>query len=126
MDCCQDAPATGKGTSLHGVPGVLAMHGAKNVNVTNCTFRHLGLTGVLADDGSQGIRVTHSHFADLSGSAVALGNVSKAIMTPEEQDGQFTVENNRIRDTGAEYQVRSNAAIAPLSPASLALRLLFS
>ena len=84
------------------------MHGAKNVNVTNCTFRHLGLTGVLADFGSQGIRVTHSHFADLSGSAVALGNVSKAIMTPEEQDGQFTVENNRIRDTGAEYQVCSS------------------
>jgi hypothetical protein len=68
------------------------------------TFEHLGLTGVLADGGSQGIDVTHSHFADLSGSAISLGNVSKPIMTQEEQDGPFVVENNDITDTGAEYK----------------------
>ena len=63
------APATGKGTTLHGVPGVLAMHGANDINVTNCTFMHIGLTGVLADEGSKNIRVTHSRFGDISGSA---------------------------------------------------------
>lgn len=91
-------------TILRGVPGVLAIHGSKEINVTNCTFEHLGLTGVLADGGSQGISITYSSFFDTSGSAIALGNVSKPMLAVEEQDGPFLVENNIISDTGAEYK----------------------
>ena len=72
-------------TVLHGVPGALAMHGAKDIKVTNCSFKHLGLSGVLADEGSQRISVTYSSFADTSGSAIALGNVSRPMATAEEQ-----------------------------------------
>lgn len=94
----------GKDSILRGVPGTLTLHGTKNINVTNCTFEHLGLTGLLADEGAQGISVTHSTFRDVSGSAIALGNVSKAILTKEEEDGPFLVENNHISNTGAEYK----------------------
>ena len=34
---------------------------------------------------------------------MSLGNVTRAILAPEEQDGPFLVENNMIRDTGAEF-----------------------
>jgi len=37
-------------TTLHGVPGALAMHGARDIKVTNCSFEHLGLSGVLASN----------------------------------------------------------------------------
>lgn len=83
----------GKDSILRGVPGVLALHGTKNINVTNCTFEHLGLTGLLADEGAQEISVTHSKFRDLSGSAIALGNVSKPILTKEEEDGKSINSN---------------------------------
>ena len=99
-------------TNLHGVPGALALHGARHVSVTNCAFSHLGLAGVLADgapvqdsiSGSQNINVVGSHFDDLSGSAISLGNVSRAIMTAENQNGNYTVSNCVVSNTGAEYQ----------------------
>ena len=79
------------------------MHGVKGVAVTNCTFEHLGLTGVLADAGSQGVNVTDSTFIDTSGSAISVGNVTEAILSPAKQDSDFVIANNFIRDTGAEY-----------------------
>ena len=84
----------GKDTILRGVPGALALHGTKKINVTNCTFEHLGLTGLLADDGAQDIYVTHSKFRDVSGSAIALGNVTKSILTKDEEDGKATKLNS--------------------------------
>ena len=96
-------PATGKGTVLHGVPGALALHGAHDVNISNCTFEHLGLTGVLADGGSRNIRIVGSRFSDTSGSAVSLGNVSTPLTPEDKQDGLFLVSGNAITNTGAEY-----------------------
>ena len=72
-------------SDIRGVPGVVSMYGVKGVAVKNCSFEHLGLTGVLADGGSQGVSVTDSTFADTSGSAISIGNVSQAILTPATQ-----------------------------------------
>eukprot|EP01047_Picozoa_sp_COSAG01_P015778 COSAG01_NODE_795_length_13541_cov_5.530725_5_plen_677_part_00 len=95
--------ANGKGISLRGVPGALALHGAQHILVSNCSFIHLGLTGVLVDEHSQNITIIDSTFRDTSGSAIALGNVSHPIQTAAEQDGQYLVARNHIRNTGAEY-----------------------
>lgn len=85
------------------MPGALALHGAKHILVSNCTFAHLGLGGVVVDQHSQNITIVDSTFIDTSGSAIALGNVSHPIQTPAEQDGQYLIARNRIRNTGAEY-----------------------
>ena len=98
-------------TNLHGVPGAVALHGARFVNVSNCSFARLGLSGVLADGapaqgtvrGSQNVRVVNCRFDDLSGSGVSLGNVSRAIMTPENQNGNYSVSNCVVTNTGQEY-----------------------
>ena len=73
--------------------------------MTNCAFSHLGLAGVLADgapvqdsiSGSQNINVVGSHFDDLSGSAISLGNVSRAIMTTENQNGNRGSFGSKMR-----------------------------
>jgi len=88
---------------LHGVPGALALHGARAITVANCTFAHLGLSGVVSDFGSQDILITGNRFADLSGSAISVGNVSAPILAPADQDANMTLSENFIRDTGAEY-----------------------
>jgi hypothetical protein len=88
---------------LHGVPGAVAVHGAKGVQIDNCTFAHLGLSGVVVDGGSQNVTVSSSTFTDTSGSAVSLGNVSNAVLADEKQDGWYSIHNNYIRNTGAEY-----------------------
>ena len=98
-----DYPPTGKGTVLHGVPGALALHGAHDINVSNCSFEHLGLTGVLSDAGTRGLRVVGSTISDVSGSGIALGNVSSPMTPADKQDGQFYISGNKISDTGAEY-----------------------
>jgi hypothetical protein len=85
------------------------MHGVKGVTVKNCTFEHLGLTGVLADAGSQGVNVTDSTFIDTSGSAISIGNVTEAILSPAKQDSDFVIANNFIRDTGAEVHILLNS-----------------
>lgn len=58
---------------------------------------------MLADEGSQGVNITDCTFADTSGSAISIGNVTQAVLTPAAQDSDFTISNNLIRDTGAEY-----------------------
>jgi hypothetical protein len=91
-------------SDIQGVPGALALHGVQDVVVSNCSFEHLGLSGVVVDGGSQRVTIQGSRFADTSGSAISLGNVSKAVMSTETQDGHFVVQDNHIRNTGAEFQ----------------------
>jgi hypothetical protein len=88
---------------LHGVPGALGLHGVRSVSISNCTFEHLGLSGVLSDGGSQRVDVRGSRFFDLSGSAISVGNVSHAVLPPEEQDGNVSIVSNVMHATGAEF-----------------------
>ena len=90
-------------STLNGVPGAVYIHGAKDVNVTNCTFAQLGTSGVVVDGGSQQVAITASVFTDISGNGIGLGNVSAPMLSPADEDAWFTVANNTIRATGAEY-----------------------
>ena len=89
--------------SVHGIPAVLTLTGARGVTVSNCSFRHLGLSGVVADGGSQTIAVTTSTFEDLSGSAIILGNVSDPVPPAQRMDTRINVSDNTIANTAAEY-----------------------
>ena len=89
--------------SLNGIPGALWLRGARDVVVSNCSFRHLGLSGAVVDGGSQDVTITRSWFEDLSGSALLLGNVSEPLPPPECMDANLTVSDNTIADTAAEY-----------------------
>lgn len=44
--------------SLHGVPAVLTLRGARGVVVSNCSFKNLGMSGFSADGGSQDVTIT--------------------------------------------------------------------
>ena len=88
--------------SLHGVPGAMVLHGAHSINITNCSFMHLGSSGIVTDAGSQEIRVEGCEFGDISGCALSLGNVSEPNLAPSVQDRRLTLTDNSMANVSEQ------------------------
>ncbi len=88
-------------------PGNVRLVYARDVGFVHDDFLHLGGAGVDFARGSQHDAIVGSRFADISGAAIQLGGVSAVDAHPAHA-GQLTLDNvisnNRISDTGREYQ----------------------
>ena len=85
-------------------PGNVQMIGAHDVEFSNSFFTHLGAYAAAASGGSQRISWLGCGFSDISAGAVMLGGTDTFNITDTSLwDGEFTVADCQMMDTGKEF-----------------------
>ena len=86
------------------VPAQIQINNSKNVDIRNCTFKHLGSNAVSVSRGSSYCKIDGNVFDDISGTAVTVSDWNLTQSSPiEDYARNITISNNLIRRSAVEY-----------------------
>lgn len=85
-------------------PGNIRVSGGRKIRFQNDVFEHLGAAALDLGEGTQDSSVEGCVFTDISGNGVQLGGVSAPLADESAFTRDNRIENNLIRNIGAEYR----------------------